>query len=288
MQETLSKLLHVSAAGAKSCARCRVYPATKTFEIMAASRPIFGSGWESEDRQRPDSKAGAGGPDDRALRRARRRVQDLALSNTFDYFVTLTLDKTRVDRYDADAVGAKLRRWLSNQVQRHGLRYILVPELHRDGAIHFHGFFNDALPVVDSGRMTNAPGHGRPVKPRSAAQRARWIDAGARPVFNLPGWSLGFTTAVELYGSYPAAVGYVCKYIAKDSRKVGGRWFYHGGGLAEPVDFPVEATVDEIAGIPGAYVAELPGIGLQIASIRGDLQEQELSRMLDSMEGYHV
>ena len=279
MQETLSKLLHVSAADAKSFARCRTYPATNQFEIMAASRPIFGGGWESDA---PKKAAGrrSSAPDDRAERRARRRVRDLSLSNKFDYFVTLTLDKSKVDRYDAAAVGAKLRRWLSNQVQRKGLQYILVPELHQDGAIHFHGFFNSALPVVESGTFTNVPDErrsgkrrSRPAKPRSNAQRLRWLEAGAQPVYNLPAWPLGFSTAVRLYGDYPAAVAYVCKYVSKDGQKIGGRWFYSGGGLAEPVDVPVEATVDEIAAIDGAYYSELPGIRLRLAAVRGDMGE---------------
>ncbi len=278
MQKTVDQLLHVSAVDAKKYGRLRVYPASGRYELMAASRPIFGSGWEAAEPRRSRGKAAdaAADPDERALRRARRRVRDLGLANVFDYFVTLTLDGSQINRYDPDAVGDKLRRWLSNQVQRKGLRYVLVPELHQDGAIHFHGFFNAALPVVDSGTLTNVPGKAKPVKPRSAAQRQRWLDAGAQVVYNLPGWSLGFTTAVKLHGSYPAAVAYVCKYIGKDSRKIGGRWFYHGGDLAEPVDIPVETSLDEIAAIDGAYLAEIPAASLAIAVVQGDLQGSEL------------
>lgn len=293
MQETLSKLLHVSAADAKSFARCRVYPAANQYEIMAASRPIFGGGWESDRPKKSGGGRKAAEPDDRAIRRARRRVRDLALSNTFDYFVTLTLDPARVDRYDPAEVGSKLRRWLSNQVQRKGLRYILVPELHQDGAIHFHGFFNAALPAEDSGALTNIPDEkrpgkrrSRPARPRSQAQRQRWLDDGAQVVYNLPGWSLGFSTAIKLYGDYPAAVAYVCKYVSKDGQKIGGRWYYSGGGLAEPIDLPVESDVDEIAAIDGAYYTELPGIRLRLATVRGDLAE---SHLLDSIkEQYNV
>ena len=79
--------------------------------------------------------------------------------------VTLTLDQTQVDRYDMAAITRKLNAWLSNQVQRRGLIYVLVPERHKDGAIHFHGFFNDVLDRVDSGTMI-PPGGGKPRKPR--------------------------------------------------------------------------------------------------------------------------
>ena len=116
------------------------------------------------------------------------------------------------------------------------MKYILVPELHKDGALHYHGFFNDALPVVDSGTLDT--GKGKPKKPRTEAQRRKLLAEGAHIVYNLPAWSLGFSTAIELYGDYRAAVGYVCKYITKAPRKVTGRWYYSGGELDRPdVDF---------------------------------------------------
>lgn len=90
----------------------------------------------------------------------------------------------KVDRYDASAVTRKLNSWLDNQVRRKGLAYVLVAERHKDGAVHFHGFFNDALPVVDSGTLSI--GGGKPRKPRSARERARWLEQGAHVVYNLP------------------------------------------------------------------------------------------------------
>ena len=133
-----------------------------------------------------------------------------------------------------------------------------MPERHKDGAIHFHGFFNDALEAVDSGTVS-LPGQKHPKKPRNAAQRAAWLAQGGHVVYNLPGWSLGFTTALELYGDYPAAVGYVCKYIGKELDpegqpvKLGGRWYYSGGPLGRPEvaygDIPLQAA----AQWPGAY-----------------------------------
>ena len=80
-----------------------------------------------------------------------------------------------------------------------------MPERHKDGAIHFHGFFNDALEARDSGTVS-LPGQKSPRRPRSARQRAKWLEDGGKPVYNLPGWSWGFTTAIELYGEYDRAV----------------------------------------------------------------------------------
>ena len=229
-------------------------------EVLAASRPVFREpGWEERGRggrkvapdpaataveavelsvwdlERMEDQARQRDSDSlaRSKRRARTSVRDYALNTPFRYFVTLTLDGARVDRYDPAAVTRALNVWCDNQVRRKGLAYVLVAELHKDGAIHFHGFFNDALPVVDSGTMV-PPGGGKPRRPRSAAQRAAWAAQGGRTVYNLPSWSLGFTTALELYGDRHAAVGYVCKYITKAQAKVGGRWYYSGGGPGPP------------------------------------------------------
>ncbi len=170
----------------------------------------------------------------RAKRRAKAAVSDLALSNDFRYFVTLTLDKSKVDRYDVKEITKKLNNWCDNHVRREGLKYVLVAEKHRDGAIHFHGFFNGVLPVIDSGTIAPAGG-GKPRRPRSAKARQELLESGGHVVFNLPAWTLGFTTAIELYGERRAAVGYVTKYITKADEKVGGRWYYSGGDLKRPV-----------------------------------------------------
>ena len=166
---------------------------------------------------------------ERAQRRARVAVRDLGLSNDWAYFVTLTLDAQRIDRYDPVEVVKHLNHWLDNRVRRDGLAYVLVPEHHKDGAIHFHGFFNDALSVVDSGHH----------------------DQGGHPVFNLPAWGWGFSTAIALYGEGAAAVAYCCKYVAKQQEKIGGRWYYSGGKLRRPavewcdVDFDVLASCQD-------------------------------------------
>jgi hypothetical protein len=167
---------------------------------------------DAEDRKRAETSA------QRAQRRAKAAVRDLARSNDFRWFVTLTLSPEKVDRYDVREITRRLNHWADNHVRRRGLAYVLVPERHQDGAIHFHGLFNDALEAVDSGHR----------------------DSGGHRVYNLPEWDLGFTTAIELYGDRQAAIAYVCKYIGKQMGadgtpgKVGGRWYYSGGALRRP------------------------------------------------------
>lgn len=161
---------------------------------------------------------------ERAKSRARANVRRLALCNDFRWFVTLTIDPKKIDSYDAAAVVRRMSQWLSNHVRRSGLKYVLVPEKHKSGRIHFHGFFNDVLEVKQSNK-TDSLGH---------------------PIYNLPEWDYGFTTAIELYGDYHAAVGYTCKYIGKNDEKIGGRWYYSGGNLEKPVEKFVDIPYGEL------------------------------------------
>ena len=141
----------------------------------------------------------------------------------------------------------KLGQWCSNQVKRKGLRYILVPERHQDGALHFHGFFSDSLEAVPSGHT----------------------DSAGRTIYNLPAWDLGFTAAIELYGLYTAAVAYVCKYIGKQGEKPAGRWYYSGGELKQPEVTYGEFSPQELAkafegecmtlSVPGRLIAVVNG-----------------------------
>lgn len=204
---------------------------------------------EAEAQRRPTpreaGKKAEGLNMERSMRRARAKLRRLALANSFDYFVTLTLDPAKIDRYDGAAVTKALGRWCDNMVRRHGLRYILVPELHKDGAIHFHGFMaGSGLQAVDSGH-----------------------EIGGRKAYNLPQWGYGFTTAQPLYGEYAAAVAYCCKYIGKaDGQRPLGRWYYSGGALKEPrkeyVDLDYRDVENSVEfSIPGAKIKVLNAKG---------------------------
>lgn len=209
-----------------------------------------------EDRQKREKIQGKAGDVERAMRRARANVRRLALANDFKYFVTLTVDPAKIDSYDVQAVTRRLSQWLSNRVKRDGLVYVLVPELHKSGRVHYHGFFNDAIEVVDSGHR----------------------DKEGHVIYNLPAWDYGFTTAIELYGDRHAAVGYTCKYIGKGVQKIGGRWYLSGGKLNKPVEKFVDITIGELRemqteeftaeygcgwekGCPGGLYAGVNGLG---------------------------
>lgn len=287
--------------------RIKTYP-DGTREIMVADRDIFRApGWESSDGKKKLSRKWDSNelPEDvseltqyalarmeeaeqqrkaestaRAQRRAKAAVRDLGMCNDFRFFVTLTLDAARVDRYDMGEITRRLNRWLDNHVRRDGLAYVLVPERHKDGAVHFHGFFNDALEAVDSGTIVRADG-GKPRRPRSAAQRAAWLAEGGHVVYNLPAWDYGFTTAIELYGPRRAAVGYVTKYIGKQMQaddsgaerpgKIGGRWYYSGGRLRRPAVECLDVDFEDFEAYASyEWVIEALGCKCRKIEIEGD------------------
>lgn len=263
----------VRGQDARSFCRVKRYPcAPGHYEVMACSEPIFRpeGGLESRDRafwagdapaashgpqkaaKRPPAAADAAANRERSMRRAASQMRDICLSTPFRYFVTLTLDPAKIDRHDMEALTRVLNRWADNRVRRNGLAYVLVPERHKDGAIHLHGFFTESVQLLDSGTM-KLPGAKRPRRPRDAKQRAEWEAAGAKPVYNIPGWTLGFSTAIPLDGAYEAAVAYCCKYVRKAAEKIGGRWFYRGGKLGKPVVEYAEVDVNDVAACEGAY-----------------------------------
>lgn len=248
--------------------RIKMYP-DGTQDVLVASRAIFREpGWEEErPKVKTASGKGSGEADDRARRRARSMVRDYCMANTdLRYFVTLTIAPDKLDRYDINAIMSKANRWLDNRVRRNGLKYVLVPELHKDGAVHFHGLINEALPLVDSGTLTGGELK-RPRKPRSKAEKSALLASGSTVVYNLPDWSYGFTTVMELYGERSKAVSYVCKYVSKTTDKIGGRWYYSGGKLRKPDVIYDDADFDDVGdGDSGRFV--IPGLGVECVCMR--------------------
>ena len=224
-------------------------------DVICSTAPIFrepgweSAGWESDDAPKPSAreagKKSVGDDALRSMRRARANLRRLALANDFEYFVTLTLSPERIDRYDGGAIVKSLSQCCDNMVRRHCLRYVLVPEQHKDGAFHFHGFFaGDGLQAVDSG-----------------------IQWDGRAVYNLPQWRLGFSTAQRLYGDYHAAVGYCCKYIGKQQgQRPLGRWYYSGGVLHQPEKIYADL---EYRDVDNSVEFSIPGAMIKVSRTKG-------------------
>lgn len=134
---------------------------------------------------------------DRSVRRSRVVIRDLVLCNDFDWFCTFTFDPKKHDRYNFNHLKITMIRWLKSQILHHSpnLKYLVVPELHKDGAIHFHVL------------LKNFNGHTRLAKKKTK---------GNYEVYNLTGFRGGFTTASPLDDNKLAVAEYVSKYITKE------------------------------------------------------------------------
>lgn len=125
-------------------------------------------------------------------------VYELARSNVWEWFFTFTFNPDLLDRYDFDSCVKKLQNWLI--VQRRNfpdLKYILVPEQHKDGAWHFHGLF------------ANCDGMCKP-----SGKTINGVE-----VYNVGTYKWGFTTATKV-NSNERVTKYISKYITKDLCKV--------------------------------------------------------------------
>lgn len=248
------KNLRVSDNLIKHNCRVKLYPDIngdyQPYEILFTGTPsLRDSGWELADEQQHInlSERGSDKSDgDRArsravsFARARNRCFDLLRCNIFPrktscgLFVTLTLDEQRISRYEYTEVVRELSKWLDNRVRRRDLRYILVPELHKDGAIHFHGVMNEnAVKLEYSG-----------------------IKQGGKKVYNIADYPFGFTNVKRITGENANIMvsKYIFKYLTKSQGvKVGGRYYLHGGKLAEPIirrdtlDFDAHKTEADIS-----------------------------------------
>lgn len=138
---------------------------------------------------------------DTSLSRTKNVIYNIARSNEWKWFITLTLSPDKVDRSSYDEVVKRLQKFCNNLQQRHcpHLKYLIVPELHLDKInYHFHGLLADCdeLQFVFSGKF----------------------DKKGRPVFNIPQWTYGFTTAT-LVGDTSRASSYITKYVTKESEQ---------------------------------------------------------------------
>jgi hypothetical protein len=152
--------------------------------------------------------------DQRSIIRTKTTISDLVICNQFEYFCTFTFDKEKIDRYDMQKCRYAMQTWLHNSKNRHspGLKYLVVPEKHKDGALHFHALISgyDGR-YKTSGRKQNG-----------------------RDIFNLTGWRFGYSTAVKI-DNFEAVGHYMKKYITKDMPMIyGKRRYFSSNNLERP------------------------------------------------------
>ena len=144
-----------------------------------------------------------------SLSRSRSTVWALAICNPWDYFCTFTIDGCKHDRYDLCSTYAAFAKWINNFNSRAecSVRYLIVPEPHRDGAWHFHGLLF-GLPKLYLTPFTLEDNI--PIRLKSMIKSGRHI-------FNWPAYAqrFGFVTLEPIIDSERCAA-YLSKYITKE------------------------------------------------------------------------
>lgn len=250
-------------------ARAFFYP-DGTCKLCVASRDLFlESGWEAVGCDRLPSVAVAPSSQKRnersdSVRRSRCKVYDIAKLNPWELFFTLTLDPRKIDRYDPKAAAGKVKKWLDNGVQRRGWRYLLIPEHHKDGAVHMHGLFSGDVPLAPTSHKTRA----------------------GQPIYNLPSWRLGWTTAIPIYGDGEGVCRYITKYVTKEFDMIFGNRYYAGGrGLVrEPPRRLLDLPFRDLPGRP--FLVEKAGVAFKYLEFRDCPDSRALNaRLAEALGG---
>ena len=165
-----------------------------------------------------------------SMSRTKSRILELALCNEFTFFCTFTQDEKKVgSRFDLAAFRKDLAQFIRNQNRgrENEIKYLLIPERHKNGAWHFHGLFMGLEIGKDLSEFTLSD---------HIPYRLRKCLKSGQKVYN---WSkiakkFGFFTATEIK-SHNAVSRYITKYVTKEvahqGLESGGHLFFASQGL---------------------------------------------------------
>lgn len=164
-----------------------------------------------------------------SLNRSKQQLIGICRANVWDYFITFTFNPRLVDSSNYEEVCQKAGKWMNNLKERvcPDLKYVLVPELHKDGEhYHLHGL------------MANCKG----LRLRVSGK----FDKKGKLIYNMPAWRYGWNTATEVVHSGKVA-NYISKYITKDTDGLlkGKKRYWCSHNTIRPNDCAVEYYVKD-------------------------------------------
>ena len=183
---------------------------TETHYKLVHMRSVRISGYEE---RKPSPIIRRSGSDaekfESSLSRSRSAVWERALCNPWDLFVTFTLDKTKCDRHNLNDTYKRIAKFINNYNSRTdaNVKYLLIPEPHKDGAWHFHGLLS-GLPLHHLKLFT--VGDNIPC-------RLKQMLHDGRKLYTWPAYTeaFGFATLEPIIDPERCAA-YMTKYITKD------------------------------------------------------------------------
>lgn len=161
-----------------------------------------------------------------SLNRTKQNIYKYSRQANWEYFIILTFDGAKVDRYDFDACMKKANKWFDHQKSRYAsdLKYLFVPEQHKNGAWHIHGVICDIgeMKLTDSGRVA--------IGKKSYIRTSK--NANYPTIYNLSGWRFGYSTATKVKDKHKVA-----SYITSTSRKICVKVLLEKSGITEAVTY---------------------------------------------------
>jgi|LGOV01.1.fsa_nt_gb hypothetical protein len=190
--------------------------------------------------------------------RAKNKTYEYARANTWDYFTTMTFDKTKVDRYCYDSVSKKMSQWLKDARKRKApnLKYIMVPEMHDSEKSEVK--CGDCGELFKNSRKTCPQCKGKN-KVYAWHFHGLWANTGElkfsdsekkdsfkRVIYNIDNFKIGLTTATEISDSKKAS-NYISKYITKTlcNQIKGKRAYWPSRNLEKPHITRLDLSPDE-------------------------------------------
>lgn len=167
----------------------------------------------------------------------KRRIRGYALANDFEWFVTLTIDPKKNNSFDYNHSKTMLLKWCRFMRDTYDkFDYLIIPEFHKSGAIHFHGLLgNISANFVEA----THPNNGLPLL------------RNERQIYNLDDWKYGFTDCEKIVDSEKTA-SYLTKYITKELmthkdmfRK---KRYFNSKGLKKPQIEYITSETDDLKG----------------------------------------
>lgn len=136
------------------------------------------------------------------LKKVKENIINLAFNySKWEYFITLTFDFRDRGEYSHDKAIELLKLWINNQKhQNKNMIYLLVPEFHKSGRLHFHGLIAN----VPKWKMTEA-----------RYPSGRRVIINGLQVYNLDNYKLGYTTISKIQDQEKVS-NYISKYATKE------------------------------------------------------------------------
>lgn len=152
-----------------------------------------------------------------SLSRTKRIIGEYARSAFWEWFCTFTFSPEKSERSSYKKCSQQMRTWLKNTRDRKApdLKYLAVPELHKDlVSWHFHAL------LANCGELQFKPSG---------------LIRDGMPVYNIPGWRSGFSTATKVKDTYRIQK-YIVKYMSKQCHIMskGEHRYFVSQGLPHP------------------------------------------------------